>query len=756
MPKRTHSSLARRPAQTPPDLRQQGLRALEAGRYEQAIAAWSGLARHDPAVAAALAEAHLRRARTLPDGDDQIREIEQALRLAPEQPRYQYALGLALHRAGNLAGAIERYRAVLAHDSVWPGAAQVLALARLEQQPDRDPAELCTHPEIAALLSPVRALLGGTAPAPDDSSIGQLWQALAQLQQRRPVERAALESIAGLPPRAGAIGRYYAGVAAARAGAVDIALDLWLRLYQESSRSHTPIQPWLLQNLMAALYSRLNAQLSSDDYGAAARTAERALKLPLTSAALGELVVEVLDHGARAAADAGDWAGATRLWQGARELVGRVAGLGSPRPLHHNLAIAAEIQERWADAAESWRAMLRTKPRQATSAASDSLPPLSSAQWAWVRRRVIECYKRAGQPGEAVAVFRQALKAEPDDLDLRLQLADALLANDQEQAALNELQRVLERNAEHVEARLRMAAIHAARGDLYAAEDVLRAVIAHQPDHAQARQQLARLLLQRGQEHLFLRQRVAAEAAFVEGQELAPDDFNFPLNLARLALELRQPERARDLLERVLELGAEMPEAYLQAIDCWAQAGKLDEARAVVARAEAALKLGPPFYIAAGCLLLEHARPAPASRLFASSRPQPASPQLVEFATQLLDRAVALDGDQPRIRLEIATELMQLQPGLALRYVEEATQIAPDDPQVLLLLGLLQALNGQKRDARKTLTRAGLLARREGDHELDAQISSLRSQINSPFFRLSLQMGPLSGDFDDAGDDVYV
>lgn len=764
MPKK-QSSLLHRPGQTLPDLRQQGLLALEAGRYEQAIAAWTGLARHDPAVAVALAEAHLRRARTLPAGDAQVREIQQALRLAPDQQRYQYALGLALHRAGNLSGAIERYRAVLDSDPSSPGVALVLALALLEQKPDNNSTELSGSPEIAALLSPVRALLHGDNVGLDDTPAGQLWQGLALLRQRDPTARSVLQSTSPLAPRAAAVRRYYADVAAALAGDVDTALDSWLRLYQESSRSYAPIQPWLLQNLFAALYSRLNAQLTSGDRAGAVRTAERTLKLPLTNAALGALVVEALDHGARMAADAGDWARATRLWQGAREVVGRVAGLGSPRPLHHNLAIACEMQERWIDAAEAWRAMLRTKPRQGSSAASDaqpdsasaSLPPLTSAQWSWVRRRVIECYKRAGQPGEAVTVFRQALKAEPDDLDLRLQLADALLANDQEQAALNELQRVLERDAENVEARLRMAAIHSARGDLYAAEGALRGIMAHQPDHAQMRQQLARLLLQRGEQHLFWGQTEAAQAALAEGQELAPDDFNFPLNLARLAFGQRQLERARQLLERVLQLGADTPDAYLHAIDCWAQAGDVDEARAVLARAEAALKLEPPFYIAAGGLLLEQDQPPAMVHPFAPSpKPRPANPQLVEFATQLLDRAIALEPDEPRIRLEIAAELMRVQPELALRYAEDATQLLPDDPQALLLLGLIQALNGQKRAARKTLTRAGLLARRAGDHDLDAQISSLRSQINSPFFRLSLQMGPLLGDIDDVEDEFFM
>ncbi len=88
------------------DPRQQGWRTFQAGRFDDAIAAWSGLVPSDEQVAAALVEAHFRRALARGAGEGQLADLRRAVELAPGDLRYQYHLGLALHRVGELPAAV--------------------------------------------------------------------------------------------------------------------------------------------------------------------------------------------------------------------------------------------------------------------------------------------------------------------------------------------------------------------------------------------------------------------------------------------------------------------------------------------------------------------------------------------------------------------------------------------------------------------------------------------------------------------------
>jgi tetratricopeptide (TPR) repeat protein len=736
------------------DPREQGLRAFRAGRWDQAISLWSDLAGSDPRVAGALAEAYARRARSRVEGSDPVADLKRATELAPQEIVYRYHLGLACHRAGDLPAAIEHYRAVLAHDPAWPGVGMALALALLEQDEATDLAATPDiPPAVRAALAPVQAVLLGDVPSTgEDTPMGRLWRGLALVRTQREGRAAAdvLDDPRPLPSaRAETIRRLYKGVAEAQADDVQAALTDWERAYRDEERARPPQhRQWLLDNLAVALTECLDAQLGQDDLEGATATARRALALPNRRAPLSSMVVQALDRAARGAAHEGDWARAAQLWDEARNVVSSSAGLGSPRPLLHNLALAHEAQENWAEAAEAWRAMLRTRPRTATEGAGGGPSP---AQWAWVRKRVIECYQRAGQPAEAVAVFRQAVKADPSDLDTRLQLAAALEANEQDQAAINELHRILEVDPGHVEARLQLASVHDARGEWWAAEGALREVLRQHPEREDVTKRLARLLLERGEDLHERGFRDRARKVFQEGQQLAPEDYRFPLNLARLAIDERKSKQARDLLERTLELGADQPDAYIQVIHCWSVADDLDKARGVLARAEAAGKASPELYVGVGTLLVGRAaRYGPLMASFALSEPSAkADDPWSGLGVEALDRAMALRPDDPHLRFGIAAELMTADPGLAISYVEAGLELAPDDVRGLALLGLLQALDDKKREAKKTLQRAAKLAREQGDPELVRHVEDIRSQINSPLLRLAIGMGPLLEGIDD-------
>ena len=756
MPKHKRPAPGKHPKQvlTPaPVGSQQGLRAFQLGQFDQAIAAWTGLAAGDTRVAAALAEAHFRRGLSRPTPAGRIVDLQRAIALAPAELRYQYHLALTQHRAENQPAAIKLYRLILAQNPAWPGGALALGLALLEEDPTTNLATLPgSTAGVQAALAPVQALLRGrpVPPAAADTPLFQLWQGLSQVQAGAAAAVTTLADARPLPTDATtAIRRYYHGVAQAQAGNLASALQSWQRLYAEHW-----LRDWLLDNLAAATLGQLRALQESGDQAGATALAEQAGRHPVVNAALSEGLVQVLDTAAQDAACSGDWTRAAALWEAARTIVGNSA-IGSTRPLLHNLALAYEAQEQWLQAADTWRAMLRTRPRKPSRAApspdgEDAAGGLSDAEWAWARRRVIECYKRAGAPEEAVSVYRTAIKADPANLDTRLELVEALIANDQEQAAANELRRILEIDPQHFDAQLRLASLYMAWGEWYYAERGLRYLLGQQPDREDVRRQLARLLLLVGQQRHGDGQLAGAIQAFTEGQALMPADYEFPLNLARVALDQRDRARARPLLDRVLELAGDQATPYAQVIECWAIDGQIAEARAVLERAESSLTPTADFYVNVGVIMLKvNARPPPANPFAALAPPAPpADTEWTRLGTELLDRAVARRPEDATLRTHIAGELLTMRPDLALAHAEVAARLAPDNANTLTLLGLLQGLNGQVREGKETLRRAIRVARQQNNPVLAGQIEEMRQLIGSPLLQVALQMGPLLGDFD--------
>src|SRR3954454_23854077 len=80
------------------NLRQRGLRAWQAGHFDEAIQLWSAIVEPDPHVVSALAEAYFRRGIARPAGTEQHTDLARAVALRPDDTRFLYHLGLALHR----------------------------------------------------------------------------------------------------------------------------------------------------------------------------------------------------------------------------------------------------------------------------------------------------------------------------------------------------------------------------------------------------------------------------------------------------------------------------------------------------------------------------------------------------------------------------------------------------------------------------------------------------------------------------------
>ncbi len=755
------------------DTRQRGLRAFQTGRFDEAITLWTPLAA-DARVQAALAEAYFRRGLAARDARA-LADLRAAVRLAPAEQRYRYQLGMRLHRQGELAEATACYREVVAGGGPR-GAALLLALATLEASPRADLAALPgSTPDIHAVLAPAQALLTakplpptaelvaalrrvcGLNP-PEAQAVASLWSGLAQVAASDSAAATTLEELRRLPNlRLTVIGRAYRGVAAAQAGDQATALRLW----QDVAKRNPEIVA-VAANLAAATHARLAALRES---GATAEAAELALQshaLGALNPAFSELRVQALDGGAQLAATSGDWTRAALLWESARQLVGETAGLGSPRPLLHNLALAYEALEQWEPAAESWRAMLRTRPRKQ---AADTGEGLSPAHWAWVRKRVVECYKLAGRPDEAVTIFRQMVKAEPNDLELRLQLADALLANEQLQAAQNEVQRILQIDGSYAEAQLRNAAMLSTQGYLAAAEGQLRQAVAQHPEREDLRRHLARLLQSHADKYMNQRNIATALKVLEEAQQLDPESPQIPLDLARISFDYGHDERARAFLERATALADNDPTVMAGVFRCWLIEEQIDEARAVVAHMEAGRTPSADTYLALGAVAILETTPPPKlpGPFAALMQPEPPPPPAVDtvwtkLGRELLDKAIAQRPDDAKFVATVAMSLMAPRPDLALPYAEQSAKLAPDQPQALIVRALALALNERIREAKDQLGRAAALARRLKLPLIVEEAESMRREISSPLFRVLYQSRAFmraTGMDDDLLDDLF-
>lgn len=754
MPKLKRSFIQHQPPAALSDPRQIGLRAFHANRFGEAILAWGPLAVRDAEVRGALAEAHFRRALSGAPADTALADLRRAVELAPEEPRYHYHLGRQLHLLGDLPAAIERYRAVLQRDPGWADTARLLALAALEQSPRADLAALPGFtPAVERWIAPARALLRGAPVTPEgDSPVDRFWRGLGRIAAGDAAAREDLDDERALPnPQLNALRRYYRGVAAARGGDSKTALKLWQRGLESGA---TPA--WLRENLAVLLLEQLAALHQDGDVAGAAALAQGSVGLA-GGVAFDELRLLALDRGAHAAAGQGDWGRAAELWQSARQILSASAKIGSPRPLLHNLALAYERLERWMEAAESWRGMLRTRPRRKAAAEEGAL---SDAQWAWVRERIITCYKQAGRPDEAVVVFRQIIKDDPNDLDTRVQLADALLANQQERAASNEIDRILKIDPRHLEALLRHVAFLDLDGQLAVSEQVMRDLVARHPERPELRKRAAQLFLQHGRQYAQWNRAAQAHQAFVEGERYDPEDYLFPLNQARMLLGQRRHGEIRALVERATALAGEQPEAFVKIFETWVIADRMDEARALLERFERDLKPDAHAYADLGLVIMMRVTPPPApAGLFGifgappAPPPKPVDTPWTQLACELLDKAIALRPDDVALRKELASELMLPRADLALRYAEDAARLTPDEPDTLILLGLVQGLNERVREAKATLQRAAQLARKQGKRELAQQAQEMRSAVGTPMLRAGIQMSLM--DMDMSGGDPF-
>ena len=732
--------------------RQSGLRAFHRGDFNTAIAEWSRAdATTEPGLRAALAEAHFRRALITADANLRTGDLRQAVEWIPGEGRYWYHLALAQHRADRLDDAIPAYTRAVELGFTRSGVSFARGLAEVERNPGLNLGALELPEADRAELRPIAALLRGEAqsvldapPAHPDNPLAALWRGLALIQTGQLQD--ALSVLASQPQRlrgeAEAVRALYHGLALAGSGDEAKALNVWTAA---ATRTSTP----RLQDALAKAHlRRARADAEAGDWSAVlSSTAERRRVVPEHT---GLLSIELVARSrlANEAAARGDWESAREHWMRMRAALEGQPEFGPVTPVLHNLGVTLERVERWEEAAEAWSALLSRLPRRPTKKSPTDLHlPLPVAEYrAWLRRRVLDAYKRAGRPDEAIAHYRSAVKADPDDADLRLELADALLANDQIVAGRNELQRILKMMPAHAEAHLRLAEVHRQRGEWYAAEQQLRVVLETDPAQAAARRGLAEMLIERGHAQFDIGYYGRAKALYEEALSHTPDDAMLLVWLGNTELALRQAPSARARFDAALAKGD--LHTFVAVFACWAHCNDRAEAQRILERAEAAGLASPHFYIdvAAECFKLAGGPPAPIGLRGSTRR---GDGPWEKLGRDLLQKAESGRIDSVEELQHIIGLLGPLRPDLALNYAQTLIRRTPDDPLAILFLGILQGLSGQSKAGKDSLRRAAWLARKQGDVELLDEIEQYRTLINNPLLGLAPQMGMPPDFFDD-------
>jgi tetratricopeptide (TPR) repeat protein len=472
--------------------------ALRSGDAEGALALATGAlaAANDPSTSAAarslVIEAHFRAAAAARDPRTRLHHLDAALQRAPDETRLRYHRAITLWELGRIPEALPELKWLEAQPVCRPGVAFLSQLAcAATGQPWSDQALSVAAAHTIQILqaavqeTPTTALRKQTEPVARLGDHLELWHTLLHMQDKPKAAPAArLQTLAqGMGPAGGsAVVPYYLGVVALRAGDVQTAQSAWRRAAEAGMAT-----PWFVENRLHLLCAQAHAlgQEGHWDELIGLLQAHRVTETP--DPVLSEMLAVAHAHLGDTAAHANDWSTAAHHWQAAATRSGR-------RQLFQNLALAEEALGHWRSAAEAWREMVRRRPRK-----PDHPDALTDAQTAALWRHIAECYEHGEEITEVLTCLKNAAKYAPEDLEVRVQIADVSKQVGRDEAAEHELERILALNAEYVPALVRLGALYEERGDRDAMS-IWRRVLALEPQHPEAREALAQVYVKKVQE----------------------------------------------------------------------------------------------------------------------------------------------------------------------------------------------------------------------------------------------------------------
>jgi tetratricopeptide (TPR) repeat protein len=716
---------------TPADLLARGYDRFEREDYTAAITAWEKILKEegvhgsvDARLTVALAEAYFRRGVTsLPAS---IADLMHAADLAPGEPRYYLHVGHVYFERGDWEAAVEWYSPLVEGHEPYVRAVIPLAAALAALGVD------ITKHAVWQLLSeqdrhwflPALALFRDKGPRELFTKVGDadvggsfwwgLWSVWNGLREAvKPFE--VWLSRGDLPPLCVGVGYYYLGVYFWQQGDPGRAAELWQGALESGLQTS-----WARHNFFVAcqrLASDLIAEATQEGAPSQVeaileRETQQKLEQALQWAESGLLIVPddkhlltvkryVFFRLGHSAAIAGDWEKAATYWQGSRD-----AG-DTSRSLLINLAVASEKLGRYAVAADCWGQVVRRRPKR-----SDSPNSWSQEQVARMWRHVAENYRKVGDYEAATRTYRNAVKWAPEDVGLRLDLVEALMADGRPRAASTVVDEILKMSPDNVDALAWRATIYQ-YGMFYTdAQRLWHRVLELQPDHFRARMHIAGLHEANGDALQRLGRFNEARATYMEGLRYTPESPRLHSSIAVCYAKNDDTQSARQHFQQALEVALNRMDAYYWVIRGWMYLGRWKEVQTLIHQ-------------------MEDVDPLPPGTLFVELAEFAAYLDRLEWVDYLLERAHSLEPENTHLLLEIALVLGENgQEEKAIDYLRRVLQLDPRSAIAHLWLGNYSySLLLEPEIAEKHWTRAEELAHETNDLEVLLQMRTVRDIV---------------------------
>jgi len=413
--------------------------AIKAGNYDRAIITLNTAEARklipEQKRQTVLAEVYFRRAMRYRDRypDDALLDLDKAINLCPDDPLYVYHNGMIHHHQQDFTKAIDRYRKALSLDPAFERAMLPLLLARRVN--GVPVADLKTDAAWATLTDEQRSLLTGSADA-----IQGLPAALVAMREQN-IDTAYTQFTEVIEDKAitnahKAIAYDYLGRIAAGRDDQQQALSHWRKAYELGRRD-----PVLLENLVLFYVLELEAQITAGNYTDAHKLLGQVTAYDLYHPRLPAIKGHIMLKLGYDAALKGHWSTALDHWQGV-QTDGNTA-----RAAAANLGLAYEETGDYGLAADAWRDFVKRRSKKPGN--PDYLIPEQVGRlWS----RVSQLYMQDDQLDEAVNTLQTALKHDPDNVEMNLQLARRLAEADRTEAAHNQVEHVLKMAPDYIEA----------------------------------------------------------------------------------------------------------------------------------------------------------------------------------------------------------------------------------------------------------------------------------------------------------------